>query len=134
MIPNSNTSTRRGFLGSGLAVTSKALVGSYILSNANLLVPERSLHIQPDPNEIVISTDIPPEPLGHVTLQVGRVEVRRNTIAYQDFGYRQYGLSEPMTYVTIQGAVLNDEFQREEGFFEESRQGNPIRIYFAKVN
>lgn len=125
--------SRRGFLGSGLAVTQKALVGSYLLSNANILVPERSLHIAEDPTELVLQTATIPEPLGYVTYQIGRVEIHRNRQEYTVFGAdRRYTLTEPMMEVTITGMVRDVDMHREQAFFDTAFKGEPLRLYFAK--
>ena len=96
---------RRSFLG-GLA--SSSLVGSFLVNDPKkLIVPDR---------EIVLATETPPEPLGHVLFDWARVTVRdRNSAA--------------KLHVEIEGYV--DELERNAAFFLASERDERLKIYFT---
>jgi hypothetical protein len=123
--------TRRNFLD----LVPKALAGSFLLNNANLLVPSRELDVPPQ--EVLISTEKMPEPLGWIGFDYAKVSVAPMSTTqptFYDELWREIGFrdADPRTRIVIMGYAPSSQVVREQTFFDSAAARQGLRVYFAR--
>ena len=121
---------RRDFLKAIGAASTIPLLGSFALANPRQLI----LPTQED-KTIVLATEVPPDPLGFINYRWAQVSVERHTQPMYSLGdLNPWYVQGAPVEVTITGFTTEEELKREAAFFNASKNGEMLRIYFAKAS
>lgn len=117
---------RRDLLGGAAGAASAILAGAFVINDpVKLFLPERE--------DIVLATELPPDPLGFVNFYWSEVIVDPQT-SYMDsyHGDKRIIVPNPSVNLTIRGMAYETDVLRSQDFFHASKDGTPLRIYFTR--